>query len=443
MRYYIWTAGCQMNKADSLHVENALRQAGYAPAAREEEADLVVLNTCSVRQKAEDRAYSKLGELAKLKARRPEMIVVLMGCMVGGNNVRHLRQKWPVIDYFVRPGAVEELMGMVPKPALQKGEGCTPLPPVHPGPTAYVNVIMGCNKTCTYCIVPFRRGRERSRPIPEVRAEVEELVAGGTREVTLLGQNVDTYGHDLTPPTDLAALVEALHPIPGLWRIRFLTSHPSDMSDRIIEAVARLPKACKHFNLPVQHGDDEILRSMRRGYTAAEYAALVEKIRRRIPEVSFATDVIVGYPGETEAQFMNTYRLLEDLRLDKVHVAAYSPRPGTYAARFLKDDVPRQEKLRRLHKIEELQERISAEIHAALVGREVDVLVEEYSRGQWKGRTDTNKLVFFRDTSRDWRGRMARVRIEAASPWALRGEVVADVSPEEVPAAPPAVAKPR
>jgi len=250
---------------------------------------------------------------------------------------------------------------------------------------------------------------------------VKELYENGYKEVTLLGQNVDTYGRDLPDRPDLADLLEAVHQIEGLWRIRFLPSHPADMTDRIIEAVARLPKVCEHIEIPVQSGDDRILKRMARGYTVAQFRQLVAKIRQRIPDVYLATDVIVGFPGETEEQFLNTYRLLEELRFDMVHVAAFSPRPGTPAAR-LPDDVPPEEKERRRRLIEGLQERIAGEINRRFLGRTVEVLVEGKHKGKWRGRTRTNKLVFFED-ERDWRGKLAQVRITWAGPWSMRGEV--------------------
>jgi tRNA-2-methylthio-N6-dimethylallyladenosine synthase len=287
---------------------------------------------------------------------------------------------------------------------------------------AYVPIIHGCNNFCTYCIVPYRRGREQSRPLAEIVAEGRDLVERGAREVTLLGQNVDSYGHDLPDCPELADLLTAIHEIEGLWRIRFLTSHPKDMSDRLIETVAHLPKVCEHVEVPVQAGHDEILRRMGRGYTVERYQRLVARIRQAIPGVSLATDVIVGFPGETQAQFMGTYHLLEDLKFDVVHVAAYSPRPQTAASR-LPDNVPPQEKERRRRAIEELQETVAGQINRQLLGQTLEVLAEEKKSDKWKGRTRTNKLVFFADDEEDWRGRLARVKITWTGPWSMQGEV--------------------
>jgi tRNA-2-methylthio-N6-dimethylallyladenosine synthase len=270
--------------------------------------------------------------------------------------------------------------------------------------------------------------------VAEIVAEVEALAQRGAREVTLLGQNVDSYGRDLPTnstiggrPPDLADLLCAVHRVKGLLRVRFLTSHPADMSDRLIRTAARLPKVCEHMEVPVQSGDDVILRRMGRGYTVAQYRDLVDRIRRAMPGVGLATDVIVGFPGETEAQFEATYRLLQELRFDTVHVAAYSPRPGTAAAR-LPDDVPSHEKERRRQAVDKLQEQIVGAINAELLGQTVEVLVEERHRGKWRGRTRTNKLVFLDVADRDWTGQLAHVRIIRSGPWSMQGQVL-DLQP--------------
>jgi len=407
-----------MNTADSRRAAEELEKLGYVSTRRAEEADLVVLNTCVVRQSAEDRVVGRLSSLKPLKRKRPEAVIAVMGCFV--DDIPALQERFPYVDAFFRPSDVKGLIEFV-KSRLPSTESRIPNTEFRVPVSCHVPVIRGCSRFCTYCIVRLRRGRERSRPIGEVVEEVRDLVARGAREVTLLGQNVDTYGRDLPDRPDLADLLEAVHQIEGLWRIRFLPSHPADMSGRIIEAVARLPKVCEHIEIPVQSGDDRILKRMARGYTVAQFRQLVDRIRRRIPDVYLATDVIVGFPGETEEQFLNTYRLLEELRFDMVHVAAFSPRPGTPAAR-LPDDVPPEEKERRRRLIDELQERIAGEINRRFLGRTVEVLVEGKHKGKWRGRTRTNKLVFFEDEG-DWRGKLAQVRITWAGPWSMRGEV--------------------
>lgn len=418
MKYYhIWTIGCQMNTADSRRAAEGLERLGYHWTKRAEDADLIVLNTCVVRQSAEDKVLGRLSSLKPIKKRRPEAVIAVMGCFV--DDISTLQQNFPYVDAFFKPSDVKGLLEFAQNrhPTPRSTFHVSRFTPI----SCYVPVIEGCNRFCTYCIVRLRRGRERSRPMDEIVAEVACLVKGGAREVILLGQNVDAYGHDLPGQPDLADLLTAVHGLEDLWRIRFLTSHPADMKERIIDAVACLPKVCEHFEIPVQSGDDAVLKRMVRGYTVDQYRRLVASIRERIPGASLATDVIVGFPGETEEQFMNTYRLLEEIRFDVVHVAAYSPRPGTAASR-LPDDVPQAEKERRRKMIEELQEDIAGEINQQLVGKTVEVLVEEKQKGKWKGRTRTHKLVFFENDG-DWRGKLAPVKITWAGPWSMQGEL--------------------
>src|SRR5438874_1838783 len=430
--YYIWTIGCQMNVADSNYVAAALKRRGYAESAESEAADVVVLNSCVVRQQAEDRIVGKLGELARIKKSRPDTFVALTGCMVTDDQTT-LRRRFPMVDMFFKPSAVSDFLVGLPDnaaPDLQEYgvalalEGL--LPTAQAGNIAsYIPIIYGCNKTCTYCIVPFRRGKERSRTIEDIAREVEHLTTQGVREVTLLGQNVDTYGHDLTDPTDLAALLTRLNDLEDLWRIRFLTSHPKDMAQNLIDAVAALPKAMENVNVPVQAGDDEIIKRMKRRYTLRYYRDLIRRIRDTIPGVSLATDIIVGFPGESHDQFMRTLDLLEEIRFDKVHVAAYSPRPGTVAAEW-PDDVPHPEKMVRLHAVESLQERIARDLNSAHLGQELEVLVEGTERGKWQGRTRTNKIVFFDrepGDSMDRNGQLVMARIEEAGPWSMQGRL--------------------
>ena len=422
MRYHIWTVGCQMNVADSAKLGAGLERLGHQPVAHPEEADVLILNTCAVRQGAEDRAISQLGRYRKLKERRPGTKIVLTGCMVG-MRISDLQKRFPFVDVFARPQHFDDILIALGADPNDLGGEFWPETVGEPqGPTAYVPVIEGCDKFCTYCIVPLRRGRERSRPVAEVVYEVAQLVRKGVREVTLLGQTVEAYGHDLDGRPDLGDLMRAIHDLPGLERIRFLTSYPPDMTDRIIQAVAELPKVCEWFSLPVQSGDDDVLAAMRRGYTVAQYLDRIERVRALMPEVAITTDVIVGFPGETEAQFRATYRLLEDVRFDKVHVAAYSPRPGTYAWRKLPDDVPAEVKTERLHAVEELQERIAGEINARLLGTVQEVLVEGVGEKDGKpfGRTRTGKLVHIHGPAHP--GELVDVRITHTSPWSLQGE---------------------
>ncbi len=446
-----------MNVADSRRLASALERLGYAPADRAEEADVVVLNTCVVRQSAEDKVYGRLGSLKPLKKRRPQVTIGLMGCLVGVRDPAPLRRRFPWVDVFMPPSEPGPLLdylaerGMVDEgQALETAEtarryslqdGDLILPAHERGylVSAYVPIVLGCSYACAYCIIPYRRGPERSRPVGEILAEAEALVAQGVREITLLGQIVDRYGletgffpKNLVSP--LVDLLRRLHEVEGLERIRFLTSHPNWMTDELLDAVAELPKVCEHIEVPVQAGDDEVLARMRRGYTADDYRSLIARIRARLPQptnqptnqptsqISIATDVIVGFPGETEAQFQRTYDLLAELRLDKAHIARYSPRPQTLAARRFPDDVEPEEKERRRKALDDLQAEIVAEINGRLLGQTVEVLVEGQKKARWWGRTRTGKLVFFED-ERNWRGRLAQVHITWTGPWSLIGEV--------------------
>ncbi|HLG12435.1 MAG TPA: tRNA (N6-isopentenyl adenosine(37)-C2)-methylthiotransferase MiaB, partial [Dehalococcoidia bacterium] len=393
-----------------------------------ETADLVVLNTCVVRDRSEQRAVSHLGRLAAMKRKgRADFQIVVMGCMVGPKD-DELRRRFPYVDHFARPQAFEGIFEALGLSDDTGGEFWPTAFAKPTGPTAYVPIIHGCDKFCTYCIVPYRRGREQSRPLDEIVQEVAHLVHGGVREVTLLGQTVEAYGLDFPDKRpDLGDLMAAMHDLPNLERIRFLTSYPKDMTPKIVEAVRDLPKVTEFFNIPVQHGSDAVLDRMRRGYDIALFHDRVNLIRSLMPEASITTDIIVGFCGETEAEFNETLRLLEEVRFDKVHVAAYSPRPGTIAARKLEDDVPPEVKKARLHAVEELEERISTQLNARLAGTDQDVLVEGKRDGRWFGRTRSNKLVHFAGETQV--GEVVTVRIEKATAWSLQGTTAADALP--------------
>jgi tRNA-2-methylthio-N6-dimethylallyladenosine synthase len=418
--YYVWTIGCQMNKADSERLESALGQMGLAPGESAREADVIVLNSCVVRESAEDRVVGMLTHLKPVMERNPEKVLGLMGCMVGPRK-DSLADRFPYVDVFMQPQQYDPLIELLGDRLGIDPEGCVGPLSATPNVTTYIPIIHGCDKFCSFCIIPYRRGREVSRVVEDVVNEAEHLARRGVKEVTLLGQNVDSYGHDLPGRIDLGDLLAAVNEVEGLDRIRFLTSHPNDMSDHIIDAVADLDKVCEHVNLPFQAGDDQVLADMRRGYTNEEYREKIDRIRDRIPDVSLATDLIVGFCGETEAQFERTVELVRDIKFDKVHSAAYSTRPGTISARLMDDDVPAAEKQRRLKVIEEIQEQVSAEINSKLMDSGQEVLVEGVRRGRWFGRNRNDKLVFF-DSPDDLTGKLVDVRIDRTGPWSLQGE---------------------
>jgi len=472
-KYHIWTIGCQMNIADSNHVAAELEKIGYGPTDKLDDADVVVLNTCVVRQAAEDKAIGKLGNLKPWKRQKADRAIALMGCMVGVKPNPQLLTAYPYVDVFMPPSEaaplvnylrqneIEAEMASIEREQLiqryQLQDQAQPIGTVQSikhlalsgeAPvSAHVPIVHGCSHACTFCIIPFRRGVERSRAVDEIVNEIRGLVAQGVREVTLLGQIVDRYGYDWRENglgnsntvsafngfaegnvPDLADLLQEVHQIDGLWRIRFLTSHPNYMTDRLLETVRDLPKVCEHIEVPIQAGDDEILERMKRGYTNADYRALIQRIRTILPNAAIHTDIIVGFCGETAEQFEKTLTVLRDLELDKVHLARYSPRPGTVSERRWLDDVTDAEKVRRHEAVEALQESICAAINQRSLGEIVEVLVEDQHKGKWRGRTRQNKLVFI-DSELPLRGRLVDAQITWTGPWSMQGRFVRDVSP--------------
>ncbi len=438
MKYHLHVFGCQMNEADIQRVGSEMEKAGLRAAPHAHDADVIVLNTCVVRQSAEDKAHSYIQTLKPIKQAHPEKVISVMGCMVGVKGDAALKRAYPWVDVFMAPSETRPLIDYLRQRegyrlleretherfAVQDGDLLLATYARGAQVSAFVPIVYGCSHACTFCIIPFRRGVERSRPVGEIAREVRSLAAQGVKEVTLLGQIVDRYGKDVPGGPDLADLLRVIHGIDGIERIRFLTSHPNWMNEKLLDMVAELPKVCEHIEVPVQAGDDDVLRAMRRGYTADDYRRLIGAIRRKLPGASIATDIIVGFPGETEAQFRKTYDLLAELKIDVAHLARYSPRPQTVAQRTLADDVPETEKMRRFHALEELQEQVSAEINRRYLDRPVEVLVEAQHKGKWRGRTRTNKIVFFEDSA-DWHGRLANVNITWTGPWSMQGEPVA------------------
>lgn len=410
--YHIWTIGCQMNKAESERLAGRFEELGYTATDTPAGADLIILNSCVVRQSAENRVINKLYSLRGIKKANPDVRIALTGCLVE-NDTATLKKRFPHIDAFFKAGDAPPWLGEPDSP---------PLPP-RVAVSEFVSISQGCDNFCTYCIVPYRRGRERSKPFDEIVGEVRELVARGAKEVTLLGQNVDSYGRDLPGQPDLADLLTELNGTDGLLRLRFLANHPKDMSDKLIRTIARLDKVCEQVNLPVQAGSDEVLRAMRRGYTTEYYLSLINRLKENVPGIALSTDVIVGFPGETDAQFRETLNLLSTVKFATVHVAAYSTREGTVAAREMEDNVPAAEKKERLAGIERLQEEIQTERNAGLLGQTAEILVEGRKKGKWYGRTRTDILVFFTG-NRDYTGQPIDIRIEKTSPWSLQGTPV-------------------
>ena len=425
--YSLWTIGCQMNESESAQVGAALELAGYRQAPAESEADLIVLNSCVVRDSAEQKVVGKLGSLQRLKRANPDLKIALTGCMVTGQEAQ-LTKRFPHVDLFFRPSAVEKLAEIVPELAGIEDD-LAELPHYYGAEeqrgevTAFMPIIFGCNYVCSYCIIPYRRGKERSRPLASVVGESWMLARRGVKEITLLGQTVNAYGHDLPGGVDLADLLAAVDATEGIERIRFLTSHPQKMTTKLIRAVADLPHVCEHINLPVQAGHDETLRRMRRNYTVDDYRRVIHEIRETIPGVTIATDIIVGFAGESEEHFRGTLDLLAELELDVVHSAMYSPRPKTISSRW-EDDVPAEEKLRRHQAIEELQVGIATRKKAALLGGTHEVLVDGQAKGRWRGRTRGNQLVFFAapGEAREWVGRLVDVRVTETHAWHVVGE---------------------
>ncbi len=425
-----------MNVADSQRVGSSLEHLGYTFTETIEEADVIVLNTCVVRQSAEDKAIGRLSSLLPLKRQNPNLVINLMGCLVGVRGAEKLRERLPYVDVFSPPSDPGPLVSFLSQGEVRSLEDSETtrrflmmddeliLPQHERGNlvSAHVPVVYGCSHACTFCIIPFRRGVERSRPVGDIVVEIRSLAEQGVKEVTLLGQIVDRYGKDVPDGPNLAGLLRVVHGVEGIERIRFLTSHPSYFGEDLMDAVAELPKVMPHIEVPIQAGDDEVLGNMKRGYTQQDYRDLVEKIRNRIPDCSIATDIIVGFPGETEEQFMETYRVLADLKLDVAHLARYSSREGTVATRRMDDNISDEEKMRRFRMLEELQEEIIAEINKKYLGQTVEVLFEDKVKNRWRGRTPTNKLVFV-ESDEDLKGKVRPVTITWTGPWSMQANL--------------------
>ncbi len=426
LTYHIWTIGCQMNEADSRHLAARLEAFGCQPAPAADQADIIILNTCVVRQQAEDKIYGRLIFTGSLKKARPDRIIALMGCLVGRQASEGLRQRFPFVDVFLPPSEISPLIEYIQHRETLPGDhemDDYALPVLSQGKslTAFVPAVLGCSHACTYCVIPYRRGEEKSRPLEEILSEVRRLADQGIEEITLLGQIVDRYGLDFNNGTHLSNLLRQVAEVDGILRVRFLTSHPNWMTDEILDTVAGNPVICPHFEVPFQSGDDEVLARMRRGYTVDGYKRLIERIRQRIPHAGISADVIVGFCGETEEQFMGSVQLVEEIQPDMLRIAKYSPRPQTYAARHFPDDVPEDEKERRRAHIDHVLRESLRGRHQQLLGQTVEILVEARERpGRWRGRTPQNKVVFC-DDERDLLGHLVHVRLDWTQPFSMGG----------------------
>jgi tRNA-2-methylthio-N6-dimethylallyladenosine synthase len=445
-KYHFWITGCQMNYADARRVASELEKLGYSATPHADDADVIVLETCTVRQQSEDKAYNKLHSLRPMKQKRPDLTVAVMGCVVGVRGNQTLEDKFPFVDVFMEPStdgipllshlqqeddyALEQI-STTKRHEYQDGSIILPADQRQKLISAPVSIVYGCSHACSFCIIPQQRGVERSRPIGTIASEVRSLVAQGVKEVVLLGQIVDRYGYDVPDGPDLADLLAVINEIDGLQRIRFLTSHPNYMTVRILHAVADLPKVMPQIEIPIQAGDNDVLRNMKRGYTREQYRDLIHQIRDTIPDAAIHSDIIVGFPAETREQFQKTYDILHELRLDKVHLARYSPRPGTVSARRMADDVPDAEKRRRFHALESLQKQILQEEMRHYVGQTVEVLVEDKLKGRWRGRNPQNKLVFFSDPA-DQKGKLVQVLVNHAGPWSMSGTIADESRPSSI-----------
>ncbi len=437
-RLYLQTYGCQMNLYDSDRIARLMGREGYAASESPEDADLIILNTCSVRDKAEQKVYSALGRWRELKEKKPDLIIGVGGC-VAQQEGETLFRRAPFLDLVFGTQNIHKLPAMVEEaraarerqielafyrePSYMEDEASEPV--VH-GAKAYVTIMQGCNKVCSFCIVPYVRGRELSRPSAAIVREVEALAARGVKEVMLLGQNVNSYGKTAAGELSFPELLARIDDVQGIERVRFTTSHPEDLSPGLIEAYEKLDKLCEHLHLPVQSGSDSVLRRMRRGYTRQEYMERIARLRARRPDVALSTDIIVGFPGETEDEFADTLEILREVEYDDIYAFGYSPRPHTAAGRMFADDVAEDVKKVRLEKVLKLQADISRRKNLMRLGNVEQVLVEgiaKLGRGQMTGRTRANRIVNFAGPEA-LAGKLVSVRISAAGANSLTGELI-------------------
>ena len=439
--YTVLTWGCQMNEDDSAQMAAMLEGQGYVPAERIEDASVILLNTCSVRAKPERKVYSKLGELRELKVQNPDLVIGVCGCMAQ-KEAPEIRRRAPYVDLVVGTGQIDRVPALVERVRQERiaiiatdlpsrkdrNDKATPLRVLHglmPKLKTFVSISYGCDKFCQFCIVPITRGKERSRPADEIVLEVERLASLGTKEVTLLGQTVNSYGKFLDEPCTFAHLLERLNAIEGIERIRYTSPYPKDFHQDVIDAIAHLPKVCEQVHMPVQVGDDVLLQRMGRGYTLDQYKDIVARLRSAVPNVGLTTDLMLGFPGETDEQFQNTLRFVAETRYDAAFMFAYSPREGTKAA-VLDDQIPEVVKLARLNELIDLQNRITLEMNASQVGNVYEVLVERRSPKdplKWTGLNRQGKTINF-PSQRDLFGQLVKVKAVKSHLWGFTGEML-------------------
>ena len=435
--YMVITWGCQMNEDDSRQMGSLLEQMGYARASDELDADVILLNTCSVRAKPEQKMSTRLGELSIIKRDKPHLIIGVCGCTAERQGAALLR-RWKSVNLIMGTANIYELPSLLarvksgervlavglPERGGQAPQVSVERAGVQVGLKEFVPAMYGCNNFCAYCVVPYTRGPERSRPVDEIVREAAVLAAHGCREITLVGQNVNSYGKTLPGSCDFAGLLERLNDVDGLLRIRFMTSHPKDLSERLIDAIAALPKVCEQFHLPIQSGDDEILAGMGRGYTVLKYRSLVDRLRERVPGISLTTDVMVGFPGETEEQFKNTLQTIEAVGFDAAYMFEFNPRPGTRAA-SMERQLDHKTRIRRLGELIRLQNGITIQKNRQNIGREMEVLAEAPGRrgGGMGGFTRGGKMVLF-TASPETAGRLVKVKVTDGGLTGLSGHMV-------------------
>ncbi|NJE34713.1 tRNA (N6-isopentenyl adenosine(37)-C2)-methylthiotransferase MiaB [Megasphaera sp. SW808] len=433
--YFLLTYGCQMNESDSERYAGQLESLGYRRTEDMDMADVILLNTCCVRETAEGKILGKIGELKHVKQHNPNLIIAVTGCMAQEWQDR-LFERAPHIDLVIGTHNIHKLIELIRERQATSGhylEADMTMPAFHDLPTkrfqkffAWVPIMNGCNKFCTYCIVPYVRGREVSRPIADIVGEIEEIAKEGYKEITLLGQNVNSYGLDLKDGTDFSSLLQAVDRIDGIERVRYMTSHPKDMTFAMIDAIADSRKVVNHMHLPIQSGSDELLKKMNRGYTVDQYMELVEYARKRIPDLVLTTDIIVGFPGETEEMFCQTLELLKRVQYDMAYTFIYSPRTGTPAAK-MDHQISQEEKSRRLQRLMDVQNVYSLQLNQAMEHKEYEVIVEgptKNDENHWFGRTTGNKMIIWEHDGSAAIGDTVKVAVDKGQTWVLKGHLI-------------------